>query len=650
MRKRTKAAFLVLGWMLCGLAARAEVPEWVRNLARAQAKTYADDVNAVALLDEEETTINDKGEMVTHGRVAYRILRPEGRRYATVGFNFDSETKITYLKGWSITAKGQEYEAKEKDAVERSKTSYEVYSDEKEKILSLPGADVGTVVAFEVEQKGRPYIFQHRWIFQNDIPVERTRCTLRLPSSWEFKASWVNHAEVKPTNINGAYVWELTDVPRIEREFNRPPMLTLAGQVFITFVSEKFKNLSYKDWNDLGAWHAQLISASFDSSPSLQQKVQELAPSSLPPLERIRNLARFAQRDVRYAAIEVGIGGFRPHPASEVFTHRYGDCKDKATLLKSMLNQIGIKSYYMPIHNERGYIVEKSPPNLGFNHVILAIQLPDASLGKALPALYEHPKLGHLLIFDPTDEFVPFGQLPWYEQDSYSLLVTENGGELIHLPVTKPEFNHIARTAKMKLLPDGSLQGEIEDTMSGFFASSVRELRDVSQQDRKKIIESFLGRAVGSFQMDSFDVLNADDPDKDIVVRYKFTATHYAKAAGPLLLVRPRVVGEMAGFFDPSKPRHYSYQFRAPQSESDVFEITLPDGFKVDELPEPAKAAFSFGEYHSKAENSGNVLKYTREYKVGTTLVPLEKFDELKKLFSQINIDEKNMAVLKRAN
>jgi hypothetical protein len=110
------------------------------------------------------------------------------------------------------------------------------------------------------------------------------------------------------------------------------------------------------------------------------------------------------------------------------------------------------------------------------------------------------------------------------------------------------------------------------------------------------------------------------------------------------------VVGEMAGFFDPSKPRHYSYQFRAPQSESDVFEITLPDGFKVDELPEPAKAAFSFGEYHSKAENSGNVLKYTREYKVGTTLVPLEKFDELKKLFSQINIDEKNMAVLKRAN
>ncbi len=79
-------------------------------------------------------------------------------------------------------------------------------------------------------------------------------------------------------------------------------------------------------------------------------------------------------------------------------------------------------------------------------------------------------------------------------------------------------------------------------------------------------------------------------------------------------------------------------------------EITLPDGYKIDELPDPAKATAVFADYTSKTESSGNVLKYSREYKMRTTLVPVERIDQLKKLFGQINADERNMAVLKKGN
>jgi hypothetical protein len=465
-----------------------------------------------------------------------------------------------------------------------------------------------------------------------------------------MKTYWVNHAEQQPSSQNGVYVWEITDVARIEREYNQPPQGALAGRMIVAFISEKFKSQTYKDWSELAAWHAQLIASSFDTSTALEQKVKELAPPTLPLFDRIKALAHFAQKDIRYAAIEIGIGGWKPHPASEVFTHRYGDCKDKATVLKSMLSQIGVKSYLMPIQTERGVFTEKSPPNMGFDHVILAIQLTDASYKKDLPALYEHPQLGHLLIFDPTSELVPLGQLPYYEQDNYALLVRENGGELIHLPISAPESNRIVRSAKLALLADGTLQGEIEESMSGYFAAAARDLKDISVQDRKKVIEHILGRAVANFQVDSFDIVDADDIDKDIVLRYKFTAGHYAKTAGPLLLVRPRVIGEMAGAYDTSKPRHYAYEFHAPFTRSDNIQITLPDGFQIDELPDPANASFPFGEYVSKTEKTGSVLKYTRQYKMRTTSVPLEKMNDLKKMFGQINADEKNMAVLKRAN
>ena len=363
-------------------------------------------------------------------------------------------------------------------------------------------------------------------------------------------------------------------------------------------------------------------------------------------------LADFAQHDVRYVAVEVGIGGYRPHAANEVFQHRYGDCKDKATVLSSMLAQIGVKSYYVIVNATRGVVDKNSPPSVsGFDHMILAIALPEATYNQPMPALYEHPKFGHLLIFDPTNDFVPFGQIPHYEQDNYGLLVGEQGGELIHLPLSNPESNRIIHTAKLRLLPDGTLQGEMEERRSGFAAMRSRMyLQHETDNDRQKTIENLLGHSLSSFHIDNLEFVNAADIEQDLIIRYRFAAEHYAKNAGALLLVRPRVVGEMAGAWDANKPRHYAYDFPAPFLNTDNVEISLPDGFKVFELPEATKASFPFAEYASKTEATGNLLKYSREYKMAATEVPVDNLDQLKKLFSQINADEKNMAVLKKAN
>lgn len=640
--------FLFLLTVLPTVAA-AGVPDWVRNAAQQPAKKYADDANAVLLLDDHETTISVGGDIYTHHRLVYRILRPEGKGYGWLGVWFDSETKIGYLHGWSITATGKEYESKDKDALERSTSTDEVFSDEKEKIIELPGADVGTVVAYEYEQKRRPYLFQDFWYFQNSIPVEKSRYTLRLPPKWEYRANWNNHSAQSPVEQGGAYIWEVTDVPRIEKEHNEPPYQALAGNMIVTFFSDTVRDLTYQSWKDLGGWYKQLTTGVRDASPALTAKTMELAPTSRPMWDRISALARFSQRDVRYVEIKIGIGGYKPHLASEILAHRYGDCKDKATVLSSMLGQIGIKSYYILLDDTRGIYTEKTAPSLNFNHAIIAIQLPDGSYPKGLSAIVEHPKLGHLLIFDPTNEWVPIGQLPYYEQDSFGLLITDDGGEFTHFPASSPDLNRIHRNAKLNLLPDGSLQGEIEETFAGYPAMLNRVyLEKESQHDRNKNIQHFLGKNQANFQVETFNIENADDITKDLIVRFTFTASHYAKNAGPLLLVRPRVIGEMAGAFDATKPRHYAYEFDAPFLRSDSVEINLPEGYGVDELPNSAKGEFSFAQYQSKTEQAGNVLKYSREYKMQATSVPVEKYDDLRHLFSQIIMDEKNMAVLKK--
>src|SRR6476660_104517 len=410
VRMLTKPTNLVLLLLLMAQAvnSRASVPDWIRAAAQQPARSYADDVNAVVLLHETETTVKDNGETITRERRVIKVLRPDGRSAAYQGVPFDEETRLNYFKGWSISGKGLEYEAKKDDIAEvAAGAGYEVYSDAKAKVMRIPGVDVGTVVGVEWEQKRHPYTFEDHWFFQRSQPVERARFILHLPQSWEFRASWIHHAEQEPQVQGGTYIWDLTNIPRIEDELEMPHWRALAGQLVVTYFSEKTRGRDYSNWSDFAAWYNQLTSGMRDPSPALQQKVQELAPANLPLMDRIKALARFAQRDVRYAAIEIGIGGFQPHPASQVFNNRYGDCKDKATVLSAMLAQIGVRSYYVPVHTDRGVYTEKTPPTNGFNHVILAIQLPQGSFKTPMAALYEHPQLGNLLIFDPTSRVVP---------------------------------------------------------------------------------------------------------------------------------------------------------------------------------------------------------------------------------------------------
>src|SRR5258708_26936621 len=91
--------FLLVVLFLCSVAG-ASTPDWLRSLAQQPQRKYADDVDAVVLLDEQETAVRDNGEIVSHYRIAFRILRPEGRGLAQHEVQYDSETKLNSFHGW----------------------------------------------------------------------------------------------------------------------------------------------------------------------------------------------------------------------------------------------------------------------------------------------------------------------------------------------------------------------------------------------------------------------------------------------------------------------------------------------------------------------------------------------------------------------
>jgi len=645
---------------ICALAAvlpagASDAPQWMHALVSAPLPAHDEKTDAVLLYEERIVNVQSVDKIKTQVRMAYKILRPGGRDYGIAAVSFNAHTKINGLHGWCIPAQGKDYEVKDKEAVETSLPKIEgseLINDVKDKLLQIPAPDPGNIIGYEYEEDEQPMVLQDIWGFQREIPVRETHYSLQLPAGWAYKAYWINYPESKPTESGTQLQWVVSDVKGIRAEPEMPPPAGIFGHMVVSFFPQGgASSHGFTTWPEMGTWYVNLTSGRRDPSSEIKQEVATLTASVSTPLDKMRALATFVQHNIRYVAIELGIGGMQPHPAPEVFSHHYGDCKDKATLLSSMLSQIGIESYYVVINSERGAVTPNMPANVGaFDHVILAVKLPPNLSDPSLVAIVEHPRLGRLLFFDPTNEMTPFGEIGGYLQGNYGLLVAPEGGGLVELPQLPSAMNGIQRSAKLTLDTTGTLKGDVEETRLGDRAASERwRLRTVTKDaDRKKPIEDLLAGSLSLFRLTKGTILNLDHTDQTFGLNYSFEAPEYAKNAGGLLLVRPRVLGvQSSGVLETKEPRKFPVEFEGPSRDTDTFDITIPAGYVVDDLPPAVDADYSFASYHSKTEVKGNVIHYSRTLEYKELSVPVARADELKKFYRIIAGDERNTVVLK---
>ena len=654
--KRVAAAALVVFGLYGSppVLAAADAPLWMHTLVNAPVPSYDEKTNAVLLYSETNVTVLATDKIRTQVREAYKILRPEGRGYGRVEVYFSPERRIKSLHGWCIPAQGKDFEVKDKDALDVSSPvdGGELVSDDKWRILQIPAPDPGNIVGYEYEVEERPFFLQDTWHFQEIAPVRESHYSLQLPAGWEFKASWLNSSEIKPVDAgNNLWKWTLQDVKGVRTEAAMPSWRGVVGQMIVTLFSPGGRSAGFSAWRDMGEWYTNLVKDRVEASPEMKEKVAQLGAGKSGSLEKMQAIALFVQHDIRYVGIELGIGGFQPHAAPEVFSHRYGDCKDKATLMRSMLREIGVDSYHVLINTRRGTVGPDMPAHNGFNHVIVAIHVPDGQ-DRFSTATIQHPKLGRVLFFDPTDEVTPLGEIRGELQANYALLVTPDGGELLALPQQPSIMNGVRRQAKLTLDATGRLAGDVKEVRVGDRASEQRwGLRMVTKDsDRIKPVENILAGSLPNYHITHATITNLQDTAQPFGFDYSFESQNYAKNAGGLLLVRPRVLGvKTLGFLETKEPRVFAVEFEGPVRDTDSFDIAIPAGYVVDDLPPVVDVDYSFASYHSKTEFKDNALHYTRTFEVKELSVPVGRVGDLKKFYRIIASDERNTAVLKTA-
>ena len=555
------------------------------------------------------------------------------------------------LHVWAIDPAGHEIQMKDDAVLDVGDPgSGEMYTDERARVAHPPGADPGGVVAYEYERRERPYLAETTWWFQGSVPHLHESFTLVLPQGFKQNTSWAHHAADNGADLeNGSYRWEMSAVPAIDLDHvpMAPAEESLAGRMTVHYSGPTLAEPQEGTWQGVGEWYAHLSSGRMQASPELSAKAAELVAGKTDFYDRAEAIGEFVQSKVRYYAVELGVGGYQPHPAAETFRLRYGDCKDKATLMASMLESAGIHGALMIVDTERG-VIDPGVPSIVGNHAIGAIEVPVGYNSAKLRSVVMAKTGKRYLIFDPTWERTPFGQLERNLQGSYGVLMEGKDSQVVELPVMAPSLNHLSRTGHFALGKDGSLKGQVLESRIGDVSDYPRRI--FSQGDSREQTEYMARRVdadVANASITGLKVEHIDSLHEPLTTSYQLESSRFATAAGQLLLVRPRVLGSFAMEFD-SKHRVVPVDLRETLSAEDNYEITVPAEYKLDELPAPVKVDVGFAVYQSTTEMEGSTLRYKRSYTVRAVTVPAAKYDEVRALAAAIAADEGSEVVLRK--
>jgi hypothetical protein len=649
MRLASIAAFFVCSPALWGFANK-DVPSWVQEVVTRKLPAYPGKVPAVVLLTEQHVTMDSAGMMTVVERGAIKVLNQQGKRDAIVRVPYwKSRRDVKDLHAWIVAPNGFEKTFEKNSIIDVGAFSdEELYTDGRARVISGDSAEVGAVFAYEYTVQEKALIAQDEFFFQERLPSLQSRYILTLPAGWTAKGVLFNQPPVEPIVDGSTFTWELKDLPFREAEDDSAETVPRLAVSFIPPAGSSPAAVTLGSWADVSRWQYSLADGQDEVTPAITAKVAQLTAGSKSDYEKLCAIGHYVQ-SLRYVAIEMDLqngGGYVPHAANTVFTKQYGDCKDKANLMRCMLKAAGMQSYLVAIWSgDRTHVRQQWPSPRQFNHMILAVKVPDSvTAATTIPS-----SLGRLLIFDPTDEKTPVGDLPWYEQSSYALLLANDRGDLVQMPVTQPEANLYEVTAEATLLPDGNLSASVLNSKSGQPASRERhfhadETADQYQSRNQRFISEGAKGAVISklvpedhFEQNKFDL------------KIDFESREYAQSMqGRLLVFNPAVV-QIPPSISPLFPKDEKRVGPVVLSSAlyrKTIRLKLPEGYSIDEAPTPVKIDAEFAKFSLNFKQEPGMLVVTEELRTEAATIPPNQFATVKKFFDNCRGADRQNAVL----
>jgi hypothetical protein len=606
-------------------------PEWLITAGRADLGFFGKGTPAVILGSWTDFNVDATGKFVQTERSAMRVLnrRAAERFLQAVGLE-NNATKVTSIQTWAVSPSGHLTVSAKKDLInEAAYPGYDGYSDNRIKKIMIPGAEDGALIGYQIVTHGYLPINGERFRMEEKIPLRISELHVSVPSG---SLRWfVNHPErvqVVSQSANGA-AFRTVDRPAIPDEDDAPPFSSLAAEVFINYDPKGPAAL--QTWEEAGHSYHTLFDNGEKPETEIAAQVETLAADQADVLSKIDALYTYVSRQIRYVAIEIGIGGYQPHLPADVFKNKYGDCKDKATLLISMLNKIGLRGYPALVGTRGDVEADPAAPTLAtFDHMIVVFPVP-ASLRPAVEKFPAYDARNQILWMDPTSEFDPLGQVPEMDQGVFALIAYPERGDLQRIPQAPAEQNGSEYAVNIHLQPDGTGAVDIEAKYFGATNSSLHFFyRGRSQAEILKGFEERVTHYVSQASFRKASIDGIEDNRQQIAEKFSFTGNFATASTGDSWFFQPLILSGIAVPEVPPRPRQLPLEIGAPFHVKCNYHLELPAGMRVDRPPEGTSIKSEFGEVTIKYSMSGEALIATQTVSFSQSRILPDKYPDFR--------------------
>jgi len=573
----------------------ATAPDWVQKSLAEDNANWRPAGNAILLLEARTTRFlpPDGSSARCRMRSVLEIRTEEGQASALAALPYNPDTcRVLSARAWIVSPDGKKTKAFDRADFVDSVAEINNYMWNSERKLVFDGrgrAEVGGALAWEFEIERQNELKESDESFLHSMPVWRAEYdVIPVPGGrldWFATASRLRSPV--PGSEPGALHWELDRQAPLSGE---RPETFFPNLLFVHVRSlNSGTSPSERSWADVSRLADGIFEPRFDAGREIKARSEELMSGKPDRWERIRALTDFVQKQIVYLSLTLdtdSLAGLRPHPAAEVLRNRYGDCKDKATLLVSMLRSVGEGGYPVLLYAANQKAVSPDWPSPGeFNHAIVAIPA-DGQVPSWWPVV-DLAGLGRVVIFDPTDPTTPLGLLSSADQGGWGLVVSPRGGSLFSLPASDPSCSRIERHVEAVLTSSGAMSVKIRQDEIGEPGAIVHAQRSYSSADE-------FDRKIEGWVHETLPLARAmqcsDDWDAHLGrhrLDLEFAVPQYGRPmADGMILVSPALL-PAATPLAPWRTRNEGSVWLSSYAMQEEVRLHLPDGYVVEELPDP---------------------------------------------------------------
>jgi hypothetical protein len=603
------------------------------------------DADAEAIFWEVRVDDSSIEELSLRNYIRIKVFTERGKEsQSKVDLPYLGANRIKDIAARVIKPDGSIVELKKEDVFERTVVKVNGVKV-KAKSFVLPGVEPGSIIEYrwrEVRPGGSAN--RLRLQFQREIPVQTVSYFLKPFGGMRYMSFHIGETRFVEDK-NGFSKMALSNVPAFHEEPHMPPEDEVRSWVFL-YYSQETKLDPDKYWKDAGKKIFEGSKDEMKVSDEVKSAIVSIIGDASTPEEKLLRIYDFCRTKIKN--IDDDASGMSADEKKKLKENKSpADTLKQATgtgnnidmLFAALAKAAGFDARLALSGNRDDLFFTKSLSNAYF--------LQSAFIAVRVGEEWKY--------FSPAEMYTPFGMLGWREESQEVLITDAKEPMWVKTATSPPEKSMEKRTAKLRLLEDGTLEGDVNVEYTGHLAFDKKELNDDdSPAQREETLRDSVKGRLSTAEISDIRIENVTDPIKPFVYSYHVRVPGYSQRTGKRIFLQPAFFEHGLGPLFSNSERKNSVYFHYPWLEEDEVTIDLPAGYALDnpDAPSPINAgAVSQSTPRISVTTDGKRLTYRRRFFFGgggTILFPVRTYADLKSLFDEVNKSDNHTITLKQ--